>query len=53
MIYNVSNLGTANGGGFVGGCRLLRSTGREEVTPKLKQKELEAEGAARMRYRYL
>ena len=38
----MSNLGTAYGGGFDGVCRLLRSTGREQVTPRLKRKELEA-----------
>jgi hypothetical protein len=41
-VYSMSNLGTAYGGGFIRVCRLLRSTGREQVTMGLKRKELEA-----------
>jgi len=45
-VYSMSNLGTAYGGGFIRVCRLLRSTGREQVTSRLKRKELEADGKA-------
>ena len=43
----MSNLGTDYVGGFNCGCRLIRRTGREQVTSKLKQKGLQAgQGAA-------